>query len=420
MSAHFILIDIGGTDIKSATVQPGSKNLENLTKIPFPKFIESKSLYREIDPEELLRVVKNLLDNQFLKVDVILGVLISGQMACWTITNVSNENCAFIVSWQDRRSQENTLMQLSDQLLYSNGGESQPGLPGLGVMHFLKQSRYDISSLHFETMNSWLAKSLCSIDTPSQTHSTDAAASGMYDIYSKEWRPDLLSQDLIKLNYPKVSNHIVSIGHLNNSAIPVFTPVGDQQASLLGSDIVENAIVVNIGTGGQVAALMKGQHSIDTQIRPFFHDQYILTKTHLPAGRLISEILKVINRKYFVEATFETLRAWKLDSSHIIDENELRPENCEHIVERYLGLGLSIEVIVSLILTSMAEVYVKNIKLIRNPETKKIIFAGGVGQKFQNIQTYLSEKLELEIEISPAEETTLQGLANLALNVKTG
>ena len=65
-------------------------------------------------------------------------------------------------------------------------------------------------------------------------------------------------------------------------------------------------------------------------------------------------------------------------------------------------------------------VYVNKIKLIRNSETKKIIFAGGVGQKFRNIQTYLSEKLELEIEISPAEETTLQGLANLASIVKTG
>jgi hypothetical protein len=90
---------------------------------------------------------------------------------------------------------------------------------------------------------------------------------------------------------PEVDNKINIIGLTKSDKIPVFTPVGDFQASLLGARLENGEISLNIATGGQVSYLGEGMASENLQTRPYFNQLFLHTKTHLPAGRHANYIL---------------------------------------------------------------------------------------------------------------------------------
>jgi xylulokinase len=414
MSANFILLDIGGTDIKTATVSVGSNRLENVRRISFPQFITKNQIIKEVDPEALLTIIKNLLNLELLSTKSFAGILISGQMACWLITDKNYKLISNVVSWQDSRAGEDGPLKINDELKKLNGGEFRPGLPGFGVLHFLKRYNGAYSGSNFETMTSWITRSLCAEGTLSKTHVTDSAPTGLYDIYSREWRPDLLNQALCELRFPQVHDKLEGAGFLKNSEIPIYIPIGDQQASLLGVGINSSRIVVNIGTGGQVAVIVNNPEETQYQVRPFFDGQYISTKTHLPAGRFISRLIVLLQEKYNMKVSYQMLANWNLITADIVAIDKLKPENCEELVSEILENGYSIESTVSIIMKSIAASYLAAIQEIATPEHKEVMFAGGVGQKFANIQEYVCSELKLACKVSPSEETTLQGLANLA------
>ena len=73
----------------------------------------------------------------------------------------------------------------------------------------------------------------------------------------------------------------------------MFTGVGDQQASLYGTELETGKIVVNIGTGGQVAGFQEpSQPKGNFQVRHYFEGKEIRTITHLPSGRALSAFVE--------------------------------------------------------------------------------------------------------------------------------
>jgi sugar (pentulose or hexulose) kinase len=413
MSANFILLDIGGTDIKTAVVSSDSQELCNLKRVAFPGFHSADSLIREIDSDELLKLIKSEINLQIASLGKIDGLLISGQMACWKFSNVSDVSESPIVSWQDKRSTKLQEINLRQELLAANGGESKEGLPALGLLQMLDTNQKSDKNSNFETMGSWIARSLCEIRTSSKTHITDAAATGIYDIYKNKWIPNLLDEKLSGITFPDVTRDLGTVGFLKNTSIPVYVPVGDQQASLLGAGLDKTRIVVNIGTGGQVAVISQRRAPSNWLTRPYFFDEFIQTKTHLPAGRLISTMHKLLKDKYNSPLDYESITTIELGSSNLINIESLFPENCERIFETELSKGKGIMEVVCLILTSVATIYIDSIGDLEDKDDLTILFAGGVGQKFTNFHKYFEHQLGIKIEVSSALETSLQGLAQL-------
>jgi hypothetical protein len=413
MSASFILLDIGGTDIKTATVRVGSTSLENLYRTSFPALSSVIPIIKEVEPETLINSVRDTLNIELDAGRKVVGILTSGQMACWLITDKNYKNISKVVSWQDLRSTEEGPLKFNDELKRLNGGECRAGLPGLGASHFLKRYSGSRTGLNFETMCSWITRSICSEGTPGKSHITDSAATGLFDIFSRKWRPDLLDDALCELNFPEVHESIAIVGFFGKTRIPVYVPVGDQQASLLGANINSSRIVVNIGTGGQVAAIVTKPEDMCNQVRPFFDGQYISTRTHLPAGRFLASLIFFLQEKLLIQVNYEILSSWKFKEEVTIPVGRLKPESCEEILLEIQENGYSIESAVSIILKSIAVSYLEAIKEIITPQQTEVMFAGGVGQKFKNIQDFICEELSLVGLVAPSEETTLQGLAYL-------
>jgi xylulokinase len=416
-----LLIDVGGTFIKSAVVE-GSGNIEDVRIAPTPSFISTSSTNREIDPRLLVESVKNLAN---LSIKSHLGidqVYLSGQMGSYVICDEENQPLTNIVTWQDRRnldyfddSQSTFWDEFRRKLFFAfssqSGFDIKPGSPVCSLFRESLLSRFAFTEKQrFHSLISFVSASLAS-KPEYLMHSTDAASSGLYNVAEKNWNYSGLDTMGIQVGLPEVTDEIVSIGWSDELSAEVLIGVGDQQASLLGVGINEKNCVVNIGTGGQVARLAIENLATDEgiQVRPYFGGLMILTKTHLPAGRALEYFVRESIGSIGPEAyeQFMDLASIPLEGNHklnIVEYWEFRREQNKLWDGRTLARAFQAEFL---------KIYLDHIDLLDPRHLLDIVIGGGVGQKYYPLSRALKGKSGRNTLVSSSEETTLEGLAML-------
>jgi sugar (pentulose or hexulose) kinase len=131
---------------------------------------------------------------------------------------------------------------------------------------------------------------------PLVTDATCGASSGVLNVRTREWDPELLAAlSLPQSLLPEVRPSGEYLGPLASPAaettglpagLPVFVGIGDNQASFLGSVARRDEMVlVNVGTGGQVTAYT-GQFLYDPllETRPFLREGHLLVCAGLCGG----------------------------------------------------------------------------------------------------------------------------------------
>lgn len=426
MSGKKLLIDVGGTFIKSAVVK-GSGGIYDVRITPTPSFISTSSSVREINPYLLLAGVKNLAKDviqQHLGID---SVLISGQMGGYVICDAEDQPLTNIVSWQDRRNLnffgngQSTFWDVFREK-YFNSFFSQSGYDiksGSPVCSLFRESLLsEATSAETQKFHSLISFVCASLATNPKylMHSTDAASSGMYGVEDKSWNYSGLNQLGLKIGLPEVTDGIVSIGWSNELSAEIQIGVGDQQASLLGIGIDQKNCVVNIGTGGQVARLATGTlPSIEDgiQVRPFFGGEKILTKTHLPAGRALEHFVRetmgsVGQEDYMKFMEFASIPYEGKRKLNIVEFWEFQGERLNFQSSQTIAQAFQAE---------FSKSYLKQIDLLDPSQSLEIILGGGVGQKYYPLFQDFQKKKDRLVSISTADETTLEGLAALARNI---
>jgi xylulokinase len=411
MNQSFALLDIGGTDIKSCVGDTQELKLGKILRTATPPNISKQNNHYEISPSKILQeVVKhvNHLESAPLRIN---GLLISGQMGSWILTDEKNKPLTNVISWQDNRvldlgqeNVENIRKEFGDRRLIETGNELRSGLPIFGIRTILKN--WDQSqSVRIHSLISWIASQICK-EYSFSAHITDAASTGAFNLKSKNWEKEFIESEATIIEWPPVSDGLSKIGFSENLNCEVFTSVGDQQASLHGAGLSPNNIVVNIGTGGQVAAIRNLDLTTKLQTRPYFFGKFIQTRTHLPAGRAISNYVRNLYPKISLEKGFNKF------------EYESETFNTSHFISPVLQgnnlfeKNLNPQEIPAAIANGIAAVYRSAINELNQDTDSEIIFAGGIGQKMQSLQKriYVNNKFK----IASAEETTLQGLMLLA------
>jgi sugar (pentulose or hexulose) kinase len=152
------------------------------------------------------------------------------------------------------------------------------------------------------------------------TDPTLGASSGVFNILTRDWDLDLLAAlDLPRSLFPEVRESGEALGPLTPAmakatglatGLPVFVGIGDNQASFLGSVADHReTVLVNVGTGGQVAAVINQCHYDPLlETRPFPQGGYLLVCAGLCGGRSYA-VLENFFRE--VAARFGTARADK-------------------------------------------------------------------------------------------------------------
>lgn len=412
-----ILLDIGGTFIKSAVIEFGQAHPENIQLFETPSFTPSESEYRKIPTEALLKSIEQAIEAQRRYKPQVSRIYTSGQMGGYVLQ--SNQGFE-IVSWQDTRStlpmNNNFRVELDKWIAVSDsfkdtGSEIRPGLPFYALALLKSQDSMKLPLQPFRSIISFVTSYLTDFQSVDM-HVTDAAASGLFSLKENNWSKELTSMTGDFLMYPNVHMAVKKIGVSSKFNLDVFAGVGDQQASLLGAGLQPGNIVVNIGTGGQVAGLHEDvAKSGKFQIRPYFFGQNIRTITHLPSGRAL---------KAFVEHCFdgslssEHFEAFERFGKSFPDAPEIDLVDYETSLRKITenGLEKNGELISSMFFQSLIQVYSRSLEQLHLPGD--LLFAGGVGQKVRLISEELSRTTGRNFRISDRNETTLEGLGILA------
>jgi sugar (pentulose or hexulose) kinase len=418
--ASSILLDIGGTYIKSATIDKDQIHPTNVQHFDTPKFAQSMSRFCVIPTLELLKVIDGAINTQKAFLPKSNRIFVSGQMGGYVLQNKQGFE---IISWQDERSLDEEFREIRISLdewlegssfLGDTGSELRAGLPFYSLAVTTLSNSYGIINQPFRSIISFVTSYLTDFNANGM-HVTDAAASGMMNLSSHQWNDHLTSRVFRELSFPKIYSEVESIGYSRKFEAEVYVGVGDQQASLLGAGIDSKNIVINIGTGGQVAGLNnQTQNPTKFQIRPFFSGQNIRTITHLPSGRAL---------KAFVEYTFgntgdkefkafEELGKQYSDNQHDIDLSDIGAA-----LETLTKLGFKQDAgkISLAFFSGLIKKYKESVDLI---DLKgDLVFAGGVGQKVSLVSQEISRLCKKDYRVSAVQETTLEGLGILASSV---
>lgn len=293
---HIIGIDIGATFIKSATLVPREAAVLSPIKVVTPPWNPG-------DPTYLGTIYEHVRDhirrqNNFGGTRA-AAIWITGQMGGFTL--VSGERATPWVSWMDRgifepdESYYDMWRKLSqDRLSWKDLGEIVPGSGASHIYHMCRRLNHVPESTPL-SLPDYVAWRLAGCPSP-RIEETMAAAFGLYSIRRQQWSIETIDMlGLGSLEMPQIIPAGTVLGEYQG--MPVYVPVGDHQCSVLGSELKDDEVSINIGTGSQVSTVTLDRNWAvwgHSQVRPYFGGKYLNCVTHLQGGRLLASIVQMI------------------------------------------------------------------------------------------------------------------------------
>jgi xylulokinase len=416
-----LLVDLGATYVKVAALRP-DEGIVAESNFPFPRFTSLDGPYRTVESAEVLAAVEAAIASVLPLAENPERILLSGQMHGWTLTDEHNVPHLPLVTWQDNRAllmRDGTpyLDQLRNtqppEVWHAVGNELRSGLPVAGI-YGTDLTAID-GRLRVHSLLSWVAGALTNKPEFVQ-HITDAAASGMFDLRVGLWSEQITAfVGGARLLLPRVSSTLGVIGVHRAPGAAVFTPVGDQQAALLGAGIGEDVTAFNIATGGQVARLANEHAGDRSQTRPYFDGLLLHTRTHLPAGRALTHGVALLSRG----RTDDEAWRWAAEAA----ASSARP-GLPHAHPTFHSAGgggwsgitdaNSPEDLVRALVAAIAARYVDGAVDVGFRPMDELLFCGGVAQRFAPLRSAIQSGLDRPAKVAPEGDMALRGLAVLA------
>ncbi len=331
----FVGLDVGTTSVSAVALDADAARVVAAVSRPHGAGRTGAVAGRaELDVDALWEVTQGVL--AAVAADVgdrrAIGALgVTGQMHGLALVGSDGTPVAPAITWQDQRGAESDAAggTYLERFIAEAGGPE-----AFARMGALPATGYLGPSLYWLRRNGLLpaaAATACLIPDaivarltagPPVTDPTDAASTGLYDVVGGAWDRDLLrrlglpegllapvraSGDVAGRLDPDVARRVgLSPG------LPVAVAIGDNQASYIGSvRHAADALLVNIGTGAQVSALMDAFATAPgLEARPFPGGRYLLVGAGLFGGAsyaLLRDLFARIGEALFGGAEAEGL-----------------------------------------------------------------------------------------------------------------
>lgn len=437
----FIGIDIGASFIKGAILDSENLKILNVVKSPTPI---ATGLRFEIKGQKYVEIVRDLI-NELIKrsKNKIAGIVFSSQMHGMILVDSNLDEITPFIGWQDGRILEKagpgskTWLDLIDKRLDGidtddTGIKMRSGLMGT-TLFWLKENgtlkkNKKVSALFLgDYVTAKLTNGKLLADA------TQACGSGIYDVKNGRWDKKILEALGLRIeNLPEIVSAGTKIGDYkyNKTNLPVYVSIGDLQAAVLGSLVgfrKQNEISINVGTGSQVSYVDKIFKRGDYEIRSYFDNLYLNTITHLPAGRALNVLIKLIEEigkerdiwKNINQLTKDKKSSNGLKVSISFFKNNASNKSTGRI-SNITEHNLTVENIFYSAYDNMADNYFDAYKkLVKKPNREdRIICSGGLIRKSKLLQKLIKEKFNTKINQAPLEEETLAGLMILSMICK--
>ena len=279
-------LDIGTTSISAVIFQEKAGVLEAKT-IANGTFLPSKSWERLQDPaaiwQKAFRVASELLQRH----PDVQAIGVTGQMHGIVYLDTDGEAVSPLYTWQDGRG-DLPFDETSSWAEHLSAITKYPLPTGYGmVTHFynLHHGLVPENAVCLCTIGDYIAMKLAGLTRP-RIEPTNGASLGLFHLGNRCFDPEaLLRAEMDGEIFPEIAQTpLLGTGALG---IPVYAAIGDNQAAFLGAvGDRQDALLVNVGTGSQVAVYSPQLlHVPGLETRPFPDGGWLLVGASLCGGR---------------------------------------------------------------------------------------------------------------------------------------
>ena len=279
-------IDIGTTTI-SAVIRDSGSGVAEAMNVKNDTFLPGKPWERIQDPEKIRLKVEHCLQELLSRFPDVQAIGVTGQMHGILYLDAQGRAVSPLYTWQDGRGD----LPFDQRTTWAGHLSERTGYPlstGYGLAtHFYNERSHLIprEAVTFCTISDYIAMGLAGTASP-RLDATNAASLGIFDcvrgcfdtaaMEKAEMNPALLPQ--------LAQTPLLGVGKLG---IPVYTAIGDNQASFLGAaGGKRDVLLVNMGTGGQVSVFSPVYlQTGGLETRPFPGGGWLLVGASLCGGR---------------------------------------------------------------------------------------------------------------------------------------
>lgn len=303
-------IDLGTTKTTCIAVDSESGRVVASTAIPTEGNVtsdEGRKLGRsEWDAEAVLRsgfkCLSNIATDSSVDKQQVCSIGVTGQQHGMVLVDSNRKPLTPLINWQDQRGNElmpghdvswvdEARSRCGEDSLSRLGCRLNSGFLGTTLFWLTQQELVPNGSKACFIMDLFVAMLT---DGELATDPSVAASGGIMNVASRDWDDDVLTGlGFRRDQLPAVREADRPAGKLVGhnidglpQAIPVSVPIGDHQASFLGS-VAErrSSVLLNIGTGAQVAMFTEGTtFAPPVELRPFPIQGNLLSNVGLTGG----------------------------------------------------------------------------------------------------------------------------------------
>lgn len=303
-------LDIGTTSIAALACEVGSgrvvavRTCSNDTTV-----LRLPAGCHEQDPvgirERCFGLLAELLADEAVVPPDVRSIALTGQMHGVLLVDGAGDALTNLVTWRDQRLQPDDVPELVEAggpgaWREETGCCLAAGYGGM-TLRWLAQQGGAGTGCTALSIADYVAFALCGVRATDTTH---VASWGIFDVRGNVWHSEAL--DLLRIPHvvlPEIREGGTLLDSLTAGAaarlglrreVAVFSPVGDNQASVIGASGPDvDAIVVNLGTGGQVSVPIEefATHAgLETRPRP--GGGYLLVGVSLCGGDAYAHLMR--------------------------------------------------------------------------------------------------------------------------------
>ena len=297
--------------------------------------------HHEQDPLRIrdlcLELIQKLLSEKKVRENEVVGIGITGQMHGVLLVNSDLQPQTNLITWRDQRTLASDKSGYIDKAVEALGADMQQrtgcrlhaGYGGATLQWLQKNGRLSEGAVAL-TIADYVAGCLTGVCATEATH---AASWGIFNLQKGDWDSEAVDKlGISKKVLPTLNSTAKPLGTILpaiakqlglGSDVQVCSPVGDNQASIIGAaGFADDVLVLNLGTGGQISIPQKVYKFVEAlETRPMPFGGFILVGASLCGGWSYACLQK------FIQATVREFTAAELNDEEIYSRmNEIAAE----------------------------------------------------------------------------------------------
>lgn len=435
-------LDLGTSFIKGAVLDLDALTIGQTERLPFPGLMTGLSpAFREFDPSHIVTTVRVLLEQLFTHAPDAAGVVMCSQLHGLIFTTEDGRPLSNFINWQDQRAllptngSGTTYFEEINRTLTPDerrvlGNEPRPGVPLCFLYWLVKNNALPKQNAIAASLPNFIIANFC--HTAPKSEITNASAHGALNMETGNWHEGAIKKlGLDVVGWPEIVPQGTELGEvrIGNCDLPLFAPVGDYQCAQVGALLENGELSVNISTGSSATMLAHKLEFGDYQTRPFFDDCTLRTVTHIPGGRALNALVKLLSE--LAEANGQKLdNPWDyiLHETSRVGKTDLRVDPAFYFsatgdrgsITNAREENLTVGHLFRAALIGMADNYALCAQRVSpKRDWQRLVFSGGVALKVDLLRQLICERLGTAHRVVASEEDTLLGLLALALAFKS-